>query len=177
MLISDELKTVFLHNPRCAGTSITHSLVQLGFEIVWENTPNVGRTSHQIDIPIEYKDYFIFTVRRNPYDRFVSNWEKLRARNNFKLSFEESVCNIPTIPYNRLWIPQSNFTQHCDYVICFENLVYDFNKLPFLKESMMLKKVNSVLHKPFVDYFTPELAQKINIYYQKDFEEGGYQKL
>lgn len=66
MIVSHELKAVFLHIPKTGGSSIAKALSINTKEFI------VGRGKHQI-IPSKIpKNYFIFSFVRNPWDRMLS---------------------------------------------------------------------------------------------------------
>ena len=80
-MIIKELKTIFLHRPKTAGTSIEYSF---GY---WGNTCprrqdkpkgrhfNLERAKEYLENENEnIDDYFVFIVQRNPYHRFFSTF-------------------------------------------------------------------------------------------------------
>jgi hypothetical protein len=70
-VISDTYKTVFIHNPKCAGTSIKVALHD--FWPDWEYG-DWHYTLKQLSTMTDIRDYYKFAVVRNPYDRFVSSF-------------------------------------------------------------------------------------------------------
>ena len=68
MIISDKYKFIYVSMPKC-GTHTFYSVIKEFYE---------GRRYgkfHHIDPPeFNYRDYFIFTSCRNPYDRLVGAW-------------------------------------------------------------------------------------------------------
>lgn len=101
-MISHDLKCIFIHIPKCAGSSINNHLKlhSLGF------SGHSPASSHS-----EYiKDYFSFTFVRNPYDRVASAYKYFQGlrsghrwyqRNKIisdqaaLMSFHEFVNHIP----------------------------------------------------------------------------------
>lgn len=78
-MVSDEYKVIFVSIPRTGGHTI-NSLFQKDKEI---NPGEVGgrhaKPSDYVNaFPIKWKEYFKFTIVRNPFDRVVSYW----SRNN-----------------------------------------------------------------------------------------------
>lgn len=77
-MFSHQYKCIFIHIPKCGGTSIEVFLKQ-----------NTGALGHKKEEGLEYKmreeglakminlypQYFTFTFVRNPFDRFVSIWK------------------------------------------------------------------------------------------------------
>lgn len=70
-MISDTYKTVFIHNPKCAGTSIKSALMA-NPDGHWKYGDWHYTITQLKKIPLTHNDYHKFAVVRNPYDRFVS---------------------------------------------------------------------------------------------------------
>lgn len=65
-------KSIFIHVPKCAGTSISLSLLghQVGHKRYIDYEEELGR---------EIQDYFIFTIVRNPISRFISAYNYISS--------------------------------------------------------------------------------------------------
>jgi len=137
--------------------------------------------------------YFKFGFVRNPWDRVASCYvhkicdpkaKKLLMGDGDKLwynmSFEEFVDYICKHD-NESRIDahlrsQHTFVDTCDYVGRFETLDKDFAHviktlgLPLYP----LKKLNTHLVRPWREYYTPELIEKIGQRYAKDIKMFGY---
>ena len=100
-MISHSLKCIFVHIPKCAGSSVNQQL----------KLKSIGFSGHApASCHSEYlKDYFSFTFVRNPYDRIASAYKYFQAlkeghrwykRNSIisnaanKMSFKEFVHHI-----------------------------------------------------------------------------------
>ncbi len=59
-----ELETIFIHMPKCGGQSIQN---------YFQSITNSKKQFHG-HIPEEYRNYWKFTVVRNPADRLISAW-------------------------------------------------------------------------------------------------------
>ena len=77
-------KLLFIHIPKTGGTYIEETLKKNGYNVGLYNKINISKNncSHWHTPPkynknINFKDYITFTVVRNPYTRFLSeyNWE------------------------------------------------------------------------------------------------------
>ncbi|MFO7031943.1 hypothetical protein B9T07_18710 [Limnospira fusiformis CCALA 023] len=77
-MISHEKKCIFIHIPKCAGTSMMEFLRKnagaLGY-VKQPGLPYTMRTEGLAKVINLYPDYFVFTFIRNPFDRFVSLWK------------------------------------------------------------------------------------------------------
>ena len=112
MIVSHKYKFVFIHIPKCAGTSIRNRLQELDPEAIsyWgqEWTPHVGRhvdVAHQpIEALIKHSDfirvlreYFVFAFVRNPYERFLSSIAEFGRERSEPLNVGEIEALIPSL--------------------------------------------------------------------------------
>ena len=130
-MISHKYKSLFLHIPKAAGTSIERFLRQIDSEIPQKILRKRG-FSHFLN---DHLDYYVFSFVRNPYDRFVSAWKwgELKFSKESGLpfyhkergvSFEEYVLLTTDLDYRKdnknLWseydeyhtLPQFEFFPH-----------------------------------------------------------------
>jgi hypothetical protein len=136
MLISDRHRFIFIHNPKCAGTSIHKALAPYSnYMCRLANTSTsyysrrifgereiLSNYSHHISASElmdkigseKYKRYYSFGVVRNPYDRAVSNFKYISRSKTHDLhsvyyefeSFEDYVKKLHTL----IWIdPQFHY--------------------------------------------------------------------
>ena len=90
MIISDVDKFVFIHNPKCGGTTVRESLMKYDMRsnYFWMFENIFGREIDKAHLPLdllkiyypnEFKllsDYFVFGFTRDPIDRFVSSFNE-----------------------------------------------------------------------------------------------------
>jgi hypothetical protein len=70
------LRTIFVHVPKCAGSSIESTLAKMcGMEKPGGHTTAMA---YRRAFPREFASYFKFTVVRDPLDRFLSAFHYLR---------------------------------------------------------------------------------------------------
>jgi len=81
MAISNDLKLIFIHIPKNAGTSIINSL-QL------ENHGHYKWKHYKWKHYKLYNDYYKISVVRNPWDRVVSNYFYIKTINTYWHSYE-----------------------------------------------------------------------------------------
>lgn len=193
-MISHSLQCIFVHIPKCAGSSINQQLKleSLGF------SGHAPASYHS-----EYKDYFSFTFVRNPYDRVASAYkyfQKLKQghrwykRNSIisdaanEMSFNEFVKHIPDFiklmkreegsfesgihfkPYD--YFLDSNI----DFLGKFENIQRDYGfilaklKLP----SANLRKVNSTNNLNYRQLYIEDSKSIVYNIYQEDIKKYSY---
>jgi hypothetical protein len=189
--------TLFIHIPKTGGSSIENYLsnfynVKLDKNsLVSRNQESFERCSLQhLDLStimnhfkVEPNNLFIFTVVRNPYDRFMSALfyhnlihpemtpkEILKAAKNCIENIDE---------YNLRF--DQHFRPQCKYIdekynvkiLHTETLKQDMIKLGF-NNFLLNSNQNKHKIKDYTQYLFPELLKLINEYYKKDFETFDY---
>ena len=143
-MISDKDKFIFIHIPKCGGTSIERFILSHhGISNDWtiqyplEALPmkvkadfNIGFDQQQhaslSDFPLEkQEEYFSFAFVRNPWDRLLSSYLYFKRSgydiSTFRDFFKSDDCAIHCQP-------QSYFiNKNIDFIGRFENLQEDFN--------------------------------------------------
>jgi len=192
-MISHKYKYIFVHIPKCGGSSIEKALLKLegisfpGGSMPLKNLDKAtgdefllggGRQHITID---QYPDagYFKFAFVRNPWCRMVS--EYIWRRQVFNLpenSFRQFILNPPTSKaVDHLW-PQLWFTKDkMNFIGKFENLQDDFNavlgrlNLPQQK----LTHENFTQHNPYWEYYDDETRKVIAERYKSDINYFSYE--
>lgn len=160
MFVNHKKKCVFLHNPKCAGISISNLLKTLGFEMidtpVMVSNPSIIQR-HRWNVPKNMAKYFVFTSIRHPLDRMVSSWAYGVARidrdiwrlHGKKLTFKEA-ANLKNFP-----LPlQKPYAERADFHVRYENLEEDFNKLPFIENKIAMPHENKTDRDKWWEYFS-----------------------
>lgn len=91
MPISYTYNTVFIHIPKCAGTTIEKILgtssTEEFFDYNQRQINNTKKTPQHFtyaelksQLDINWSDYYVFSVVRNPYSRFISEYKALLAK-------------------------------------------------------------------------------------------------
>ena len=138
-MISDAHKYIFVHVPKCGGTSIEQNLLQRETEIpsiilekpFWINELNetiqnkflLGHIKGQSDVRQHYlcskfpeekiKSYFKFTFVRNPWSKLVSEWLYFKKHENelFKnVEFKDCLgAELACVPVIFPWAEHSKY--------------------------------------------------------------------
>ena len=225
MPYNKRLKIVFIHIPKCAGTSIDKSLdMTTRNDLCYNGSPttypflnkqyvkyfqneelkSILRRPPQHFSLREVKkilgsfdDYFVFSVVRNPYNKLVSAY--LRIRSEWpKIPEFESLAKFvdcfltlkdgePQLfyAYNGHVLPQwwyllneEKNLQDLDAIYRFENLQECYKKIQEINPGVHLSHSNKGKFDPhsYDSHYTPELRDKVYNYYRKDFELFGYDK-
>lgn len=193
-MISHDKKCIFIHIPKCAGSSINQQL----------HLKSVGFSGHSpMSYHSEYSDYFSFTFIRNPYDRVVSAYKYFRQlkeghrwykRNSIisdaadQMSFQEFVNHIPD--FMKLMKRQEGsfesgihfqpfyyfIDKEINYIGRFENIQDDYNtilsklKLP-LKP---LRKTNATNNTDYRSLYIEETKDIVYNIYKEDIKKYNY---
>lgn len=200
MPIQHDLRVIFQHNPKTAGTSVCNALsIGQGHEFLY-----AARARY-----IEWWDsYFKFGFVREPMDRLISAYEYalmpksywhdnvnpntsederiLRSHQDYdtiiKLSFEQVINSLLRNPCSFLhvgWLAQHHFVgKELDFIGRFENLHEDFAKVcGILKVNVELPKENPTIRRlDWKTYYTEENCEKVYRLYKDDYDMFGYGK-
>tara|TARA_R110001592_G_scaffold130031_4_gene343035 strand:- start:12141 stop:12716 length:576 start_codon:yes stop_codon:yes gene_type:complete len=187
MIISDSHNFLFIANTKTGSTSI-------------QNCLNLYKSEHKITpkhctLKIIYKnfpfikDYFKFTIVRNPFDWVVSWYfyrKKVKNENNTRdITFKEWLSDENSSAYNvkGIGLTLSQFDMisgienvNINFIGKFENLQEDFNiacdKIGILQQE--LPHANKSKHKCYTEYYDDETRQIVAEKYAKDIEYFGY---
>jgi chondroitin 4-sulfotransferase 11 len=195
MPFSTKHKIIFIHVPKNAGTSLL-SLQDFAFE----DTKNSHRTARNFKqtFPELWETYTKYCIVRNPWDRFVSNFEYGRMLKSYwhsddsstvypkhpdyelikDLTFEDVVElaseNIEKLKHEG-WKPQHHYICDKNDNILVDKYFYSdtlTTDAEFLHIFKGLPKINTSNRKPgtYRDYYNTCTAQKIHKLYTKDIE-------
>lgn len=195
-MISHAHKAIFIHIPKCGGTSTSQALINRNFTGDFNKASTHWR---KYDINL-HTNYFKFTSVRNPWDRFVSEylWRNKRDWNHhtnqdirWDMSFKEC-CNALVQEKLKLIYPRMErihlWSQHkmieyavgsCDninFIGKFENLQEDFDiicdKIGIPQEQLPHK--NKSKRKHYTEYYDDETKELVAKKYAKDIEYFDY---
>ena len=181
-MISHKYRCIFIHQRKTAGTSIIHSFGYTGRDREWHMF-NDGTLSEEWQRKDEIaKDYLVFTVARNPWDRFISGWKCLPYYQD--LSLDGVIANLPQegAPYRHLTRPQldilidaeGNFVP--DIVIRFDTLREDFREVcKQIGKPFHLPRMNSTSHRSLKEYTSQAQIDFVRRHFKKDIDFFSYQ--
>jgi len=176
-MIIDKYRSIFIHIPKNAGTSIEAFFANNSFRI----QPNKHADIFEIKRKFKnsYNNYRKFTIIRNPYDKMVSWYFYLKrnlGENHNVVKFNEWIKD-PT----KLWHiedpisylkPQHEWIDETVEILRFENLNKELNK--FFGIEIELPITNKSNHNHYLDYYNEESLNIIYNKYKKDFEKYNY---
>ncbi len=181
-MICDRYKCIFIHVRKNAGSSIIRSFGYKPKDREW-NLFNEGTLGQEWNLYRErYHDYLVFTVVRNPWDRFVSGWKYLADYKH--LSLDEVIANLPREghDYRHLTRPQLDVLVDKegrfvpDVVLRFETLEHDFKNLcKQLGKPFDLPKVNTTGHNSLKEFTSQYQIDFIRRHFKKDVDFFSYE--
>jgi len=213
MLISKKFKLVYVHIPKCAGIGLRKKLTDLDPDCInfwsWEWDKKLSRyidkahmalsdCLHYKDIRDALRDYFVFTIVRNPYERFFSATDEHIYQHDIprnKYIYGEILESLdPTkIRYNAKYVhfcPMHYFTHignKCivDEIYYLDSLDYGLTRLcqiaeinPKLIFPFSVHNIKSGDHRENIySLLRPDHINTINTLYDRDFFLYGFQKI
>lgn len=196
MPISKQYSSIFIHIPKCAGTTIEKLLNMSTKECFYEkkiNSPqHFSWQELKEKISFDYSNYFKFSIIRNPYDRIISEY-KWRNKNigalkfNYDRYFTDINTYIENIEYfmydfnmDRHLYSQSFFLKDKDDKISKDIEIFDFKNLEPLWQkieditkiprSLFPKANNTDSFFLTKNHISEENIKKIQKIYQEDFD-------
>ena len=205
MPISHKHKIIFLHIPKCAGTTIEkffgmvnpNNLRMFGFEHMVDGilyspqhyTSQILKT-HKITKKY-FNDYYKFTLTRNPFDRVISEffWQqeigKIKKNKGIKFfgdwffKFYKKIDSDHKLPQFK-FLYDKNMNLMVDFVGSVETMESDTQKILKNISYKGNKKINKNTKKTTEDlknkYITQPIKNKIIEIYKEDFELFNYSK-
>lgn len=200
MVFNDKIKVIFIHIPKTGGTSIENALnckeIKNGYGVI--NNKAIHHYSwkeYKNKYPKRFKNYYKFTIVRNPYDKILSDYyylkhiAKLDIDNFQNITFDEYLNYCGEIVKNKLYnktkyhdhfLPQHKFIFNdnnnlmVNKILRFENFshINKFIKIRFKKDLQWLNK-NKYSEKIILNQ---EQKDKIYEIYEKDFTLLSYPK-
>jgi Sulfotransferase family len=181
-VICNQYKCIFIHQRKNAGSSIIRSFGfsprQKQWHLFNDGTMSPEWKRHRDAIR---KNYLVFTVVRNPWDRFISGWKYLP---DFKdKNLDDVMSDLPREghDYRHLTRPQMDILRDedgrfvPDVVLRFENLEEDYRALcQRLGKPFNLPRLNVTGHAGLGEYRTRAQVDFIGHHFRRDVEFFGY---
>ena len=196
-MISNEHKTIFVHIPKTAGTSVK------GIFSKEHERPFPHKTIHEIKEknPKEYNSYKKFAVVRNPYDRMVSWYafqKRFRMNNDLIRTYEYNsnthsydVASIEKADIDgfrnwwgeqfdlfgkdRLLNPQHTWIDETVTILKYESLNEELSD--FLGRKIKLPITNETSRHEILDYYDQRSLDVVYDRYKEDFERFNYKRI
>lgn len=202
MIISHELKCIFIHVQKCAGTSITHALngrlapadivigsTQEGEELErnggWRGLHKHSRAKKIREVVGEqvWNSYFKFSIARNPWDRALSTYhwwkETSYVGKDDKGNIIRGMESFKEFLMSDLMYHDNcchYFNEPLDYVGKFEELDASFAYIcgRLKLPHIKLEKRNGSNHEHYTQYYDTESINRIKDIFADDIETFDY---
>lgn len=198
MLICETNKFIFIHIPKNSGTAMTEAIQKINkntkiLKLVERTGENIGVDKMHLYYEVIDKfipkkilnEYIKFCIIRNPYNKLYSAWNFIKERHGYnnvndfikyKLN-EEFIYGKELIPRDArvhyrpqfTFIYDENEKQFVDFIIRYENLNNDIEKLNTIYNFNIPLYSNNNIEKNYISKFNKESITKINKLYEKDF--------
>lgn len=188
----DDTGSIFVHIPKCAGVSMCRAL--FGGLAGGHTTLEEYLTIFE---PKRIRNYFKFTVVRNPWDRVVSSYFFLKSggfNEKDRLWSEKELAGFSSFDsFVRNWLNRTNIWKwahfnpqyfymldkrekvHLDFVGLFENLESDFSHISRqLGLGRTLTRMNKGDHRSYMDYYDATTRRIVAEVYAEDINMLGY---
>ena len=178
MIISKALKYIYISIPRTGSKSMSQWLVE-HYQGEW-----YGR-HHEWIVPVEFSDFLVFTLIRNPYEIQASGWyfEPVDKPENYKKpkSYAEAVSNWvrpKDQPISQKeFVEWSGITQ----ILYFEDLPECLKELPFVNSNGVASfpHLNAGGYRPsgnFIEIMAEGDEELVWNGSREDFEFFGYER-
>ncbi|MDQ3015467.1 MAG: sulfotransferase family protein [Bacteroidota bacterium] len=203
-MISHRYKCIFIHIPKCGGTSIEDAIwpeprksedLWMGFVSPFHNKYQTGGLQHLFGVQIReevdednFNSYFKFTITRNPWDKAISQYFYMQKRPDLRsflgMAEDDSFGNYLNLIQKKThvqWEPQSKFILDAkgnllvDFVGRLENMDQDTQYI-FQRIGLQEKitHVNSTKHKHYSVYYNAELQETVADIYREDIRLLNY---
>jgi chondroitin 4-sulfotransferase 11 len=180
-MISHRHRCIFVHQRKCAGTSIitAFGLHPSSVDWAWANDGVLSpQWTEEVDM---VSRYFKFAVVRNPWDRFVSGWKYLQSTRRRSLI---DVLRNPPLDghdYRHLTRPQyitlfnADGTLAVDKLLRFENLEQEFREIcKRVQIELVLPRLNVTRHFSYRHLFNCRSRLLFEELYWEDIHRFGY---
>ncbi|MCC2655194.1 MAG: chondroitin 4-O-sulfotransferase [Panacagrimonas sp.] len=178
-MISHADRCIFLHQRKCAGTAIKEAFGLRTEDADWHAYNDGALDPAFADRP---RDYLVFSIVRNPWDRFVSGWKYCKSTRN--RSLRQVLLDPPREghDYRHLTRPQHEILFDADgrpvydVLLRYESLREDFDRLceRLGRPVRPLGERNRGTHAPYREYFDDETRMLLAQRYARDIELFGY---
>lgn len=187
-MISDKYKAVFIHIPKCGGTSMERYLQDFEFFVRGRN----HGTHTEVLKEDKYKNYYKFAFVRNPFDKIVSEY-KWFTNSTYKfpikpvkefysgMSFKSFVKNFLNSSYGDHFHRFSYMQilkplEQMNFIGRFENFQKDFDLVcqNIGIPQGELTHAYKTKHKNYIEYYDDETREIVAERYAKDIEHFGY---
>ena len=183
-MINHQYRLLFIHIPKTGGSSVENFFTSNYSEGGLESKHKTAK-AYESEFPYEFKEYFTFSIIRNPWEKCYSHYN-YRARDNSQNGFTGfsdfknwilRKINSPLVFQTQFDFLKNAYDEILlDHIMSFENLQEDFNivcdKIGIPHSQLPHK--NKTKHKHYTEYYDEETKSIVAEKYAKDIEYFNY---
>lgn len=180
IIVNDEKKFIFMRAGKVAGTSVLNAFRGAGVDFFYsEKHPERYHSWFKRLDDDTLCEYFVFSVIRNPFDRFVSSARYLKIpvhdlADHFDRHIKDEVVYLHTLPlFQYTHMGNQLFA---DYICRVESLQSDLNQVfDYLGiDRVELAVSNRSNRKGYQHYYNQVLKDRVSALYSEDIAYYGY---
>jgi hypothetical protein len=164
-MICEEYKFIRIHIKKCGGRSLWHLFPE-------PNDSHAGFGEYRAKLGEKIKDYFIWTIARNPWDRLVSLYfyEKMETTSCTASTFDDFMKELKQEPWkydnSQQYHYLTDYTGQIavDYVALLPNIDQDWEKIKRatrMPQDIMYPKMGGNDHLDYREYYNSETIQQV----------------
>jgi chondroitin 4-sulfotransferase 11 len=182
IIVCPKHKFIYMKPPRTAGSSILRNFLEGRFDELLNNKDHAEQFGEWLASTNDeaLSEYFVFSVTRNPWDRFLSASKYLgipmsKLIDNWNTFQEVDQVRVHTRPINFYTHYQSR--QFVDRICRFETLQADMN---LVSDSLGIARsrlpfVNATKHDHYSKYYKEDAIEFVRGVYELDIKYFGYE--
>lgn len=180
MFVSDSKKLIFLHNPKCGGTSIREALARDVHDF------KAVKSGHSLpsEVDSKRKRYHKIVFVRNTWTRLVSIYEYINRLPKLSYYFRplgplrgESFETFLHSEQLKSWyVPQTKYIEGVNDIHRFERIEeeYQLIRSRLWLGSAPLHRANSMSIRDYWAYYNDDMAQYVSEWLKKEIRTLGY---
>lgn len=197
MFVGDH-KLIYIAFPKCGSEFIRYSLnLNWVFDCdpeAWDNCPVEychARPQRFIKAHnIDFKDYVLFSIVRNPFARLVSCWHFFKFKigtvlidrfgtfENFVQEIYNNRRDLNVLPFHWMYLPLDKYCESTLDKIKFFKLEEIDKCIEWLDRNYSItienKKVNTTDHDHYSAYYTPHMIELVKEVFKYELDRFGY---
>mgnify|MGYP003626891996 CR=1 FL=1 len=180
-MILEANKLIFIHPPRCSGTSIEESM--LNGKLVPDSEKHLNAKQIKDIVKDEWNSYFKFSIVRNPWDRVISMYHSrhyaLQGSGKYAGRSLKYFLENLTTPKWEYGLQCSDYINlSLDFIIKFENRQQDIetlnNKYNLFIDNNIVARKNKGRHADYKKYYNKETIKRVSEMFSEDIKQFNY---
>ena len=193
-MISHQKKFIFIHIPKCGGTTLATSLVDDSCTFRASTWPHNLKFKYPLNhctlddieeskiLHPNFDKFYSFTFTRNPFDRLVSEYFYLKNRLKLSDDIKKELIylaerSVDGVMGNHCMHQHKFINNKINFIGRLENIQEDFDtvcdKIEIPHQKLVHK--NKIKRKHYTEYYDDETRKIVAEHYKEDIEYFGYE--